>query len=364
MNQTRFIEISQNPELIEANDAHLLENMIKDFPFYTFPYVLLAHHYKKTNDYRFEKTLHKAALRVADRAKLKNYLFKPAAVVEEKTIQDFSESIRDVSSILTETELTPVANIELESAETTVALDQGDQNLTQEKIADIEFIDDSSLVEFNVLPDVSFVFSTEEAKGQEETIVELEKWLGQSNIEPLSNELVPEEKMIDEVVQEIAESAQPNSLDQDVEEEIKPKLVKTAAVYNIEDYFGENKPEEPIGGMDFFAWLSNPKRKPEEVNQITEESKEKNKTLIDTFIKKKPSIQRPKADFFTPINAAKKSEVFPLEMATETLAKIYTNQGNLEGAIGIYEKLQLKFPEKSAYFAALIEEIRKNIETS
>ncbi|MBP5334391.1 MAG: hypothetical protein J6Y61_01220 [Bacteroidales bacterium] len=42
---------------------------------------------------------------------------------------------------------------------------------------------------------------------------------------------------------------------------------------------------------------------------------------------------------------------------TETLAEIYAQQGYLEQAKSIYSKLILRYPEKSAYFATLIEKL-------
>ena len=47
------------------------------------------------------------------------------------------------------------------------------------------------------------------------------------------------------------------------------------------------------------------------------------------------------------------------DFCTETLARIYLEQGYKQEALDIYSKLSLRYPEKSVYFAALIEEINK-----
>jgi hypothetical protein len=81
--------------------------------------------------------------------------------------------------------------------------------------------------------------------------------------------------------------------------------------------------------------------------------------LIDKFIIANPRIE-PQRDK-TPVINDDLSRPFVEEtpsLVTETLAKIYVNQGYYSKAIDIYEKLSLKFPEKSSYFASQIEKVK------
>ena len=85
--------------------------------------------------------------------------------------------------------------------------------------------------------------------------------------------------------------------------------------------------------------------------------------LIEKFIHENPSISRPKAEFYNPISVAQNSITDQENIVSETLAQIYEKQGYTEKAISIYEKLNLKYPEKSRYFAAQIERIKQNSQT-
>jgi hypothetical protein len=84
--------------------------------------------------------------------------------------------------------------------------------------------------------------------------------------------------------------------------------------------------------------------------------------LIDKFIIANPRIEPQKDKGYLPNDD--KSKPFLEEsggLVTETLAKIYVNQGYYSKAIDIYEKLSLKFPEKSSYFASQIEKVKEYI---
>jgi hypothetical protein len=84
--------------------------------------------------------------------------------------------------------------------------------------------------------------------------------------------------------------------------------------------------------------------------------------LIDKFIKDSPVIARgidvPPAEKDISGAGLLDSDSF----MTETLARIYENQGLLKKAIYAYEKLSLKYPEKSTYFATQINRIKSQLE--
>ncbi|MFB2121308.1 hypothetical protein [Parapedobacter sp. 2B3] len=83
--------------------------------------------------------------------------------------------------------------------------------------------------------------------------------------------------------------------------------------------------------------------------------------MIERFIREEPQIKPPQADKINLENKARKSAEDQLTLVTETLANIYVEQGLYPKAIAIYKKLSLKYPEKSAYFAARITELTNKL---
>jgi tetratricopeptide (TPR) repeat protein len=87
--------------------------------------------------------------------------------------------------------------------------------------------------------------------------------------------------------------------------------------------------------------------------------------LIDSFIQNSSAISRKyrtldNADE-TQNDLSSKEYNTPQDLVTENLAQIMVRQGKTEKAIDIYEKLILKYPKKSAYFASCIEKLKTSL---
>ncbi len=87
----------------------------------------------------------------------------------------------------------------------------------------------------------------------------------------------------------------------------------------------------------------------------------KDSKIIEAFLESDPQIRPPQHNKIDNENKARKSAEDHNDVVSETLANIYIEQMLYHKAIETYEKLSLKFPEKSRYFADLIKSLEKKI---
>ena len=84
--------------------------------------------------------------------------------------------------------------------------------------------------------------------------------------------------------------------------------------------------------------------------------------IIEQFIKTQPSIKGKVASeekALTKDDLAEKNLTYNENIISETLAQILIKQGKKDKAIEVLKKLIWKFPQKKAYFAAQIEDLKK-----
>ena len=113
----------------------------------------------------------------------------------------------------------------------------------------------------------------------------------------------------------------------------------------------------------FNEWLKLTHFNPINRNEILSNEKtklkptEKTTKIVNSFLHLKTKNYQ--KEFFSPTNSALESLTTNNNLMTETLAKVYLEQGHYEKAITAYEILSLKYPQKSSLFANQIKAIKQ-----
>jgi hypothetical protein len=312
MNKNDFLSLIGSSTPVDRQVLAELNELVNIFPYFQTAHLLLLKGLKDNSDIRFENQLRNSAIHIADREVLFN-LLKMAPVGFENEIFEVPEE----EPVMVEPER------EKQVMEATVF--DGD-------------------IEQTVI---------ESARNSEDLIIEIERDQEEKSDEDQS-----------ESTDKILERTIMGSIEPEIEEPDIDVPVEGALL--IDDT--PDEPEEKIFYMDpgFSVPISEEKILPEvnttpadlaePVNNLNKKSQA---DLIDKFISLNPRIEprtdkteHPVVDLSTPYLEEKGG------LVTETLARIYVNQGYYSKAIEIYEKLSLKFPEKSGYFATQIEKIK------
>lgn len=390
MNQQELNHIIQQPNEINAASASELIALCNKYPWFSAPHSLLAHYFTCTNDFRKEEWLTRAASRIHSREWLYYFLQPvsndlplgiPVSAVLEAMAPEPAAVIEPSEPII------PTAEPVIAAAEPIIATPEPFISTAETVIAAPEPIiaapepntkSENSIAEISAMQIPELELQTSAPLFQPAEEYDIANAMGTTfNFEPVEfRENTKSTEPVDQPKQ-----TRPYNLEE---------FLSLGLINNDEDV--ENKVESnksntdpSIEELNFFDWLETKNTHIQSgaysnstVNSASSDPSSSAQTpatadsettkpstnldkfgLINQFIEKQPSISRPKQEFYSPERAMKRSEEFSTSIVTETLANIFRTQGHFEKAIISYQKLQLKFPEKSAYFASLIEQIKK-----
>ena len=333
MNKNDFLGLIGSNKPVDRQILNEISELVNIYPYFQTAHLLLLKGLKENSDIRFENQLRNSAIHVADREVLYNLLnIAPGQLGDEvsgeSTIEKVSEEIPAVQP--------PVTDVFEETKPEEEPQESG-------LLGPGQTVDETPK-EGLITGDIEQTV-IEYAKNSEDLICEIEKSTSDRSDEE-KTESIDQISSHSILVSEEPGSNEPERSIMFIEDEPEDT---GESVFYMDPGFSVFEKEEAAGTV---------------VQELPEEtvitvSKQTQADLIDKFISASPRIEpkREKTDLPVEDLASKYSEEKG-GFVTETLARIYMNQGYYSKAIDIYEKLCLKFPEKSGYFAAQIEKIR------
>ncbi|MES2760776.1 MAG: hypothetical protein V4677_01165 [Bacteroidota bacterium] len=347
MQQQQFIDIIKQPHTIESSHLNDLEVLVNAYPFFESAHLLYTKGLHKHQAINYSKQLRKTAIVVNSRSVLYELLHQP----EVKVLESVEKTLTAVDEPIVQK---PVVEV-IEAVEKP-------KTVSPVSVTN----DDIKVIYINTVPSVNQVNTQQEVVVKEDLNEEINIIKSIENETEVPVQAFNEEKLNKTIEQEINKSI--------VQSYVETDIIKTPEL-NKEEISEPGSFTEWLKAVQKEAHTFQIETKTENglIKEIPKKEEKKvendkkptffsqNKQIIDKIIESDPGrIKLGTGKFFTPAIDAKQSLLENEHLVTETLAKIYALQGNISKAIRAYEILSLKFPQKSVYFASLIEKLKTN----
>lgn len=340
MNREEFLKYLESPGQLDKRSILEMHELLNEFPYFQTAHLMLLRNLYVLGNIKFDSQLKKSAAFIGNRSVLYYLLQRPGITVEEgagesKSYQKTEEPVTEKLKDKVPEKKEPEVSITMETGEK-MKPEQADKQ-GKEALADV------------------ILKRIEEIKKEKEDAQEKKTSAGAL---PIAGK----------ILNEFAEKKKPEKREESQAKDSKVNQILEIGNENeiIEDIYGEKEQLDAdelkiMAGDDELLELE--EENIQENSQDTADEKVKNDELINKFIINSPHIlpQKPDVSDKEQTDISESSGRENEGFITETLAKIYINQGYYSKAIFAYEKLSLKFPEKSSYFATQIEKIKKLI---
>lgn len=378
MLQAKFVEhIKQNTSVInELTDE--LNQIIEEYPFFASAHLLLTKALYKQNSLQYSKQLRKTALVSNSRRVLYDYLHK----------SDVVEEVIKPSLIETETAQQPITEFSSKEDVKAITADENTDLITKAEIPSPVTItnNDVKIIYVTTVPDKATIQIPQADNEIKQQADAQEKEISESSeielVQSIENSTQIDIQNSVAKIDSNTETNQTDNLNQQIENEIHKSIVQSYVEKEIirTPELEKEESKEPVSFTDWLQKIkkeantiqkveSKPKSEEKEAEIESNEGKKlkkpsflnQNMQIIDKIIESDPGrIKLTSSKFYSPAIDSKQSLIENEHLVTETLAKIYALQGNISKAIRAYEILSLKFPQKSVYFASLIEKLKTN----
>lgn len=371
MNRNDFLRMIETRGPFDRQMIGEVSDLINIFPYCQSAYLLLLKGLQNTGDVRFENQLRQSSVRIADREVL-YYLLRMEPPPSEKTELIVSPSSAAEPESKPETgqnveEVPPASPVEpevrpevvQEVAEMSPAAPV-EPEVQPEIIQEVAEMSAAPVVEQEIREEVSQQVVIETAKNSEELISEIEKGEGYGITDEDSDsfQLTSRHSVLITGTEEDDSNTIIDLMDEE-SGEVEETIVYMDPGFSVPEHIDllEFELESKQDATDHYSIAG---EQPEQVRPVTE--KQRRAELIDKFIQTNPRIEPAKEKSDIPAEDISKPYIEEsAAFLTETLARIYIKQGYYSKAIGIYEKLCLKYPEKCSYFASQIERVNELI---